>query len=184
MKAKYTASQRVLSLSGPYHWSLQKPLRMAADNASIVVIPLDRESGYVFYITFLPPVFRVSPNPMTARSKVCVCSHSLAGIAGLNPARGMDLSVVSVVWCRVERLLWKADHSSTGVLPSVICQPTCDLETAVTRRPRPTRPLESWTTKTLETQMLLTGDTFGDQQQIIRLINPTYLLPSREIIQQ
>jgi hypothetical protein len=155
MTAKYTASRRVLSLSGPYRWSLQRPLPMAADNASIIAIPFCRESRYTFYfnvlqffITVLLPVFKVSPFPVAARSKVWVCSRrSLAGIAVSNPASGMDLSVVSVVWCQVERLLRKADHSSTGVLPSVICLPKCDLEIAVTRTPRPTRSLEPWTTK-------------------------------------
>ena len=39
---------------------------------------------------------------MAARSKASVCSRSLAGIAGLNPAGGMDvLFVVSVVCCQV-----------------------------------------------------------------------------------
>jgi len=42
----------------------------------------------------------------------------------------MDLSLVSAVWCQVERPLRKADHSSTGVLLSMICLPKCDLETA------------------------------------------------------
>ena len=32
----------------------------------------------------------------TERSKARVCGHSLAGIAGSNPAGGMD---VCVVWC-------------------------------------------------------------------------------------
>ena len=42
--------------------------------------------------------------PADATSKACVCGHSLAGIAGSNPAGGMDvcLSVVSVVCCQVE----------------------------------------------------------------------------------
>ena len=136
------------------------------------------------YITFLLPAFKVRPFPVTARSKVWVCSRSLAGIAGSNPARCKDLSLVSAVLCQVERPLRKADHSSTGVLPIVICLPKCDLATAITRRPRPTRPLEPWTTKLLQIQMLLTGDNFGDQQQIIRLVNPTYFLLFREIIQQ
>ena len=43
------------------------------------------------------------PVPVAARSKVWVCSRSLAGIVGLNPTRGHGcLSVVSVVCCQVE----------------------------------------------------------------------------------
>ena len=42
------------------------------------------------------------PIPVAARSKASVCSRSLAGIAGLNPAGGMDvLFVVTVVCCQV-----------------------------------------------------------------------------------
>jgi hypothetical protein len=53
MKEKYTASYRVLSLSVPHQWSLQRLLCMAADNASIVAIPFCRESGYTFYFNVL-----------------------------------------------------------------------------------------------------------------------------------
>jgi hypothetical protein len=41
----------------------------------------------------------VSPIPDAARSKALVCSHSLAGIAGSNPAGSMD---VYVLCCQVE----------------------------------------------------------------------------------
>jgi hypothetical protein len=39
---------------------------------------------------------------VAARSKAWVCGHSLVGIAGSNPARGMNVSLVSVVWCQSE----------------------------------------------------------------------------------
>jgi hypothetical protein len=65
---------------------------------------------------------------MAAPSKVWVCSRSLAGIAGSNPARGMDLSLVSVVWCQVDMPLRRADHTSTGVLLSMTCLTKCVLE--------------------------------------------------------
>jgi len=44
------------------------------------------------------------PTPVAARTKAWVCSCSHTGIAGSNPAEGMDgcLSFVSVVWCQVE----------------------------------------------------------------------------------
>jgi len=42
-----------------------------------------------------------SPIPVAARSKSWVCGRSLAGIAGSNPVRGIDvcpLWVLCVVW--------------------------------------------------------------------------------------
>ena len=49
------------------------------------------------------------------------------------------MSVVNVVCCQGS--LRRADHSSRGVLPSVVCLSVteCDLETSRMRRPRPTR---------------------------------------------
>ena len=40
-----------------------------------------------------------SRSPLAARSKTWVCGRSLAGIAGSNPSRGMD---VSFVCCQIE----------------------------------------------------------------------------------
>jgi len=61
------------------------------------------------------------PVPVAARSKACVCGRSLAGIVGSNPTGGHGyLSVVSVVCCQVEVSLGRADHSSRGVLPTVV----------------------------------------------------------------
>ena len=57
--------------------------------------------------------------PVTDRSKTRACGRSLAGIAGLNPAGGMD---VSCECCVVrQRSLRRADPSSRGVLPTVLC---------------------------------------------------------------
>jgi len=47
----------------------------------------------------------------------------MGGIAGLNSARGMDLSLI-VVCC--QRSLRRADHSSRGVPPSVLCRSVID----------------------------------------------------------
>ena len=74
---------------------------------------------------------------MAARSKAWVCGRSLAGIAGSNPAGGMDMSLVSVVCC--QRSLRQADHSSRGVLPSVACLTECDREASIMRRSWPSR---------------------------------------------
>jgi hypothetical protein len=57
---------------------------------------------------------------MAARSKMWVCSHSFAGIAGSNSTgRHGCLSVVGGVCCQVETLR-RADHSSGGIVPSVV----------------------------------------------------------------
>jgi hypothetical protein len=37
------------------------------------------------------------PIPVASQSKACVFSHLLAGIAGLNPAEGMDICVVFII---------------------------------------------------------------------------------------
>jgi hypothetical protein len=42
------------------------------------------------------------PIPVAARSKASICGRLLVGIAGSNPAVGMDVSVVSVVCCQEE----------------------------------------------------------------------------------
>jgi hypothetical protein len=77
-------------------------------------------------------------NPSGARSKACVCCRSLTGIAGSNPAGGMDvLSLVSVVGCLVEvsatgRSLVQRSPTECGVSE-------CDREASTVRRPWPTR---------------------------------------------
>jgi len=43
-----------------------------------------------------------SSTPVVARSKAYVCCRSPAEIVGSNPTGGMDVSVVSVVCCKVE----------------------------------------------------------------------------------
>ena len=58
---------------------------------------------------------------MAARSMAWVCGRSPAEIAGSNPtARRGYLPVVSVVCCVRWRSLCRADHSSRGVLPTVV----------------------------------------------------------------
>jgi hypothetical protein len=58
---------------------------------------------------------------VAARSKARVCSSSFPGIAGSNPAGAWMSVCLSVVHCRVERSLSRADHSSRGVPPTVMC---------------------------------------------------------------
>jgi len=67
---------------------------------------------------------------VAVRSKAWVCGRSLIGIAGSNPSWAW-MSVVSVVCC--QRSVRRADHSSRGVLPSVVC-----LSVIMNPRPWPT----------------------------------------------
>jgi hypothetical protein len=60
-------------------------------------------------------------DPSGAQPKAWVCCRSLAGIAGSNPAGGMDVCFLGVFCVVTYRSLRRADHSSRGVLPSVVC---------------------------------------------------------------
>jgi hypothetical protein len=53
--------------------------------------------------------------PVAARFEAWVCSSSLVGVAGSNRTGGMDL------YCQVKKSLRRADHSSRGVLQSMVC---------------------------------------------------------------
>jgi hypothetical protein len=57
---------------------------------------------------------------VVVRSKTWICRISLAGIVGSNPAggNGFLLEVLCVVR---QKSLHRADHTSIGVLPSVVC---------------------------------------------------------------
>jgi len=55
---------------------------------------------------------------MTARAKALVYGRSLAGIMASKPA---GTSVCRVACCQVVVCVRRADHSSTRVLPSVVC---------------------------------------------------------------
>ena len=62
------------------------------------------------------------PIPGAVRSKAWVCGRSLTGIVGSNPSGGMDVCCECCVLSgRGKRSLRGADHSSTGVLPNVMC---------------------------------------------------------------
>ena len=75
---------------------------------------------------------------MAVRSKAWVCGRSLAGIAGSNPAGGMDdFSLVSVVSCHVEV---SASGWSLVQRSPIECDVShCDREAWIMGRPRPTR---------------------------------------------
>ena len=73
---------------------------------------------------------------MAERSKAWVCGRLLAGIAGSNPARGTDVSLVSVVCCQVE--VSATGRSLVQRSPTECDMFECDRE-ASTMRPWPTR---------------------------------------------
>ena len=84
----------------------------------------------------------MSDKPMSislaARSKAWVCGGSLAGIAGSNPAGGVNVSLLRMLCVVRQMSLRRTDHSSRGVLPGgmylgVIVKPP------ILRRPWPIR---------------------------------------------
>jgi len=75
------------------------------------------------------------PISVAALSKASVYDRSLAGIAGSNPAVGMGVSYECCVH-QVEVSVF--DHSSGGVLPSVVCL-SVYREASILRKLWPTR---------------------------------------------
>jgi hypothetical protein len=66
-------------------------------------------------------LIKSAPIPVAARSKAWVCGRSLAGIADSNPAGDMDVCLLWVLCVFSYKSLRRVDHSSRGVLPSVVC---------------------------------------------------------------
>ena len=58
--------------------------------------------------------------PVAALSKAWVCGHSPAEILGSNSTGGMDVCLMLVLCVVRQKYLRRADHSSRGVLPSVL----------------------------------------------------------------
>ena len=61
------------------------------------------------------------PIPVAARSKAWFCGRSFAGIEGSNLAEGMDVCLLCISNVVKYRSLRRADHSSRGVPPNVVC---------------------------------------------------------------
>jgi hypothetical protein len=76
---------------------------------------------------------------VAALSKEWVCGPSFAGTEGLNPAGGIHVCLLGVFSVVRQSCLRRADHSSRGVLLSVVCLNECDRETSIMRRPWYTR---------------------------------------------
>jgi hypothetical protein len=83
----------------------------------------------------LSRLYIVLPIPVTALFEAWVSGRWRAGIAGSNPAGGLDVSCECCVLSG--RSLRRADHSSRGVLLRVLCL-ECDREASIMRRHWPT----------------------------------------------
>jgi len=88
----------------------------------------------------LVPVTALQPIPVAVPSKMWICGRSLVGIVGSNPAGGIYVCVLCVLCVFGYRSLRRADHSSGGVLLTVVFQ--CNLETSTTRKHRSPRAVE------------------------------------------
>ena len=70
-------------------------------------------------------------------SKAWVCGRSPTGIGFSDSCQAMDISLLWLSCVVRYRSLGRVDHSSRGVLLSVVCQ--CDREASIMRRSWPTR---------------------------------------------
>ena len=82
---------------------------------------------------------------MAARSKAYVCGRWIDGIAGSNPAEGIDIGLLCVVGSGLCDVLISLSEETYGVCVCVcvcvclsvcVCVSVCDLETSTVRRPR------------------------------------------------
>jgi hypothetical protein len=85
--------------------------------ATIIKLPLNLtcEININNGSTICPMVISVA-----APSKAWVCGHSLAWIAISNPAGGMDICLLRVLYMVRKKSPLRADHSPRGVLPRVV----------------------------------------------------------------
>jgi hypothetical protein len=68
-----------------------------------------------------------APIPVAPRSQAWVCGLSLAGVADSIPAGVMDVCLLWILCIvRWKRSLWRADPSSRGVPPILVCVILCD----------------------------------------------------------
>ena len=75
------------------------------------------------------------PDPVAVLSNAWVWGRSFAGIADSNPAGVMDFCLLRVFCFVRKRSLRRADHSSRGVVPSVVSLTEYDRESLTMRRP-------------------------------------------------
>ena len=82
-------------------------------NCLIADFPCSHELNLVRQLAF-------KPITVAARSEAWVCGRSLAGIAGSNPARGMDEYILRMLCFVRYTSLRRADLSSRGVIPESV----------------------------------------------------------------
>jgi len=84
-----------------------------------MLTPLPSASNNTTNAKFRPLDWPTSilPIPVAVVSKVQVCPCFTAGIAGSDPAEGIEVHLLCLL-CRYQPI-WRADHSSRGVLPGV-----------------------------------------------------------------
>jgi hypothetical protein len=79
-----------------------------------------RPTNSIVFRRFVPIMSEITPVPVAARTKLWVCCRSLLAIVGSNPSGGMKVCLFWMVCVVRKRSLWRADHLSRGVLPSVV----------------------------------------------------------------
>jgi hypothetical protein len=97
----------VLGLLDPWRWD---PIGCRETGSTLYKHPLRAKSSFIprrnYEIrhnkTNTSPYPSRQPTPVITRYKAWVCGRSLAGIAGLNPVRGVQLCLLTVVYCQVE----------------------------------------------------------------------------------
>jgi hypothetical protein len=79
-----------------------------------------------------------------SRSKSWVCNSSLAGIAGLNPAEGVNISrpLINVVCFPIE--VSATGRSLAQRIPDHCCVSECDREASTIRKPWHTEAVAPW----------------------------------------
>jgi hypothetical protein len=87
--------------------------------------------------------------PVAARSKAWVYGRSLAGIVGSNPAGDMDVCLFWMLCVVRDTSLRRADRSSRGVLPSVVCLSVI-VKPQQWRGPGPLATLASWKERSID----------------------------------
>jgi len=87
------------------------------------VTAVTKRCYYLLVDNLMNSTLFIMPIPVTARPEVWVCGRSLAGFVGSNSSGDMDIGFLRAL-CVVSRglsSLRRPNHSSRGVLPSVVC---------------------------------------------------------------
>ena len=81
-----------------------------------------KEFKYTYYASYVVTILKnISPILVALRSKAGYYGRSLDGIVVSNPAGGMDVCLLRVLCVVRYGSLRRADHTSIGDLPSVVC---------------------------------------------------------------